>query len=53
VLYLARWFFYPEEAKQILSHPTMSLFLVRFRWLGHDSQWFLSYGMPLFGELLF
>ncbi|MBJ9986146.1 TDT family transporter [Acinetobacter sp. S40] len=27
VLYLARWLFYTNEAKQIFSHPTMSLFL--------------------------
>jgi len=52
VLYLARWFFYPEEAKQILSHPTMSLFLGTIPMaLATVLNGFLSYGMPLFGEL--
>ncbi|UYF71672.1 TDT family transporter [Acinetobacter ursingii] len=52
VLYLARWFFYPEEAKQILSHPTMSLFLGAIPMaLATVLNGFLSYGVPLFGEL--
>ncbi|MEQ1106289.1 TDT family transporter [Acinetobacter ursingii] len=52
VLYLARWFFYPEEAKQILSHPTMSLFLGTIPMaLATVLNGFLSYGVPLFGEL--
>ena len=51
VLYLARWFFYPEEAKQILSHPTMSLFLGTIPMaLATVLNGFLSYGVPLFGE---
>jgi len=52
VLYLARWFFYPEEAKQILSHPTMRLFLGTIPMaLATVLNGFLSYGVPLFGEL--
>ncbi|MCU4482496.1 TDT family transporter [Acinetobacter ursingii] len=52
VLYLARWFFYPEEAKQILSHPTMSLFLGTIPMaLATVLNGFLIYGVPLFGEL--
>ena len=53
VLYLARWFFYPEEAKQILSHPTMSLFLGTIPMaLATVLNGFLSYGVPLFGEFV-
>ena len=50
-LYLARWFLYSQEAKQILSHPTMSLFLGTIPMaLATVLNGFLTYGVSLFGE---
>lgn len=51
VLYLARWFFYPEEAKQIFSHSSMSLFLGTIPMaLATILNGFLVYGINFWGE---
>lgn len=52
VLYLARWYFYPHEAKQILQHPSMSLFLGTIPMgLATVLNGFLVYGINDWGEL--
>lgn len=52
LLYLARWFLYPNEAKQIFSHPSMGLFLGAIPMgLATVLNGFLKFGIPLYGDL--
>ncbi len=51
-LYLLRWFFYPQEAKQIFSHPSMALFLGAIPMgLATIINGFLKFGIGMFADL--
>lgn len=52
VLYGLRWLCYPTEAKQIFSHPMMSLFLGAIPMaLATIINGLLKYGQPLYGDV--
>ena len=51
-LYAARWLLYPQEAKQIFSHPSMALFLGAIPMgLATVLNGFLKYGIALYGDV--
>jgi hypothetical protein len=50
-LYVLRWLIYPQEAKQIFSHPTMALFLGAIPMgLATILNGFLKYGIAIYGD---
>lgn len=50
-LYVLRWLIYPQEAKQIFSHPAMALFLGTIPMgLATILNGFLKYGVAIYGE---
>lgn len=52
MLYLLRWLIYPQEAKQIFSHPSMALFLGAIPMgLATIINGFLKFGISLYGEV--
>lgn len=52
VLYGLRWIMFPKEAKQIFSHPTMSLFLGAIPMgLATIINGLLKFALPIYGEL--
>ncbi len=52
ILYLLRWFIYPQEAKQIFSHPSMALFLGAIPMgLATVINGFLKFGIGIFGDV--
>ncbi|OTG63902.1 TDT family transporter [Acinetobacter silvestris] len=52
LLYLLRWFLYPQEAKQIFSHPTMGLFLGAIPMgLATVINGLLKFGLPVYGDM--
>ncbi|OTG85210.1 TDT family transporter [Acinetobacter sp. ANC 4648] len=52
LLYLLRWYFYPQEAKQVFSHPTMALFLGAIPMgLATVINGLLKFGLPLYGDI--
>jgi tellurite resistance protein TehA-like permease len=54
VLYILRWILFPTEAKQIFSHPNMSLFLGAIPMgLATIANGFLSFGTIYMAILLF
>ncbi|MFW1799432.1 TDT family transporter [Acinetobacter nematophilus] len=51
-LYVLRWLIYPQEAKQIFSHPAMALFLGAIPMaLATILNGFLKYGIVLYGDV--
>lgn len=51
-LYSLRWIFFPHEAKQIIQHPMMSLFLGAIPMaLATIINGFLKYGLPIWGDI--
>ncbi|WP_353166143.1 TDT family transporter [Acinetobacter sp.] len=51
-LYVLRWLIYPQEAKQIFSHPAMALFLGAIPMaLATILNGFLKYGIILYGDV--
>lgn len=54
ILYVLRWLIYPQEAKQIFSHPAMALFLGAIPMgLATVLNGFLKYGIPIYGDVAF
>ena len=52
VLYALRWILFPTEAKQIFTHPNMSLFLGAIPMgLATIANGFLSFGTHLYGDI--
>lgn len=52
ILYVLRWLIYPQEAKQIFSHPSMALFLGAIPMgLATVLNGFLKYGIPIYGDV--
>lgn len=52
LLYGLRWLIFPKEAKQIFSHPTMSLFLGAIPMgLATIINGLLKFALPIYGEL--
>ncbi|QUY36603.1 TDT family transporter [Acinetobacter junii] len=52
ILYGLRWLLFPIEAKQILNHPNMSLFLGAIPMgLATIANGFLSFGVHLYGDI--
>lgn len=52
LLYVLRWLIYPQEAKQIFSHPSMALFLGAIPMgLATVLNGFLKYGIALYGDV--
>ena len=52
VLYLLRWVFYVDEARQIFYHPSMALFLGAIPMaLATVLNGFLKYGIALYGDV--
>lgn len=52
ILYGLRWILFPIEAKQILNHPNMSLFLGAIPMgLATIANGFLSFGVHLYGDI--
>ncbi|WOE30817.1 MULTISPECIES: TDT family transporter [unclassified Acinetobacter] len=52
ILYLLRWIIYPQEAKQIFTHPVMSLFLGTIPMgLATILNGFLKFGVVLYGDI--
>lgn len=52
ILYGLRWILFPTEAKQILNHPNMSLFLGAIPMgLATIANGFLSFGVHLYGDI--
>lgn len=52
MLYLLRWLIYPQEAKQIFSHPSMALFLGAIPMgLATIINGFLKFGIILYGDV--
>ena len=52
MLYLLRWLIYPQEAKQIFSHPSMALFLGAIPMgLVTIINGFLKFGIILYGDV--
>ena len=52
MLYVGRWLLYPQEAKQIFSHPSMGLFLGAIPMgLATVLNGFLKFGLPLYGDI--
>lgn len=52
MLYSLRWLIYPQEAKQIFSHPSMALFLGAIPMaLATVLNGFLKYGVTLYGDV--
>lgn len=52
ILYISRWIFYTQEAKQIFKHPVMSLFLGAVPMgLATILNGFLKFGIPLMGDV--
>lgn len=52
ILYGLRWLLFPIEAKQILNHPNMSLFLGAIPMgLATIANGFLSFGVNLYGDI--
>lgn len=50
-LYVLRWLIYPQEAKQIFSHPEMALFLGAIPMgLATILNGFLKYGIAIYGD---
>ncbi len=50
-LYVLRWLIYPQEAKQIFSHPAMALFLGAIPMgLATILNGFLKYGVAIYGK---
>ncbi|RKG37128.1 TDT family transporter [Acinetobacter rongchengensis] len=50
-LYILRWLIYPQEAKQIFSHPSMALFLGAIPMgLATVLNGFLKYGVVIYGD---
>ncbi|MBJ8551472.1 TDT family transporter [Acinetobacter bereziniae] len=50
-LYVLRWLIYPQEAKQIFSHPAMALFLGAIPMgLATILNGFLKYGIAIYGD---
>ena len=54
ILYVLRWLIYPQEAKQIFSHPAMALFLGAIPMgLATVLNGFLKYGIAIYGDVAF
>ncbi|RYL22733.1 TDT family transporter [Acinetobacter piscicola] len=52
LVYALRWLIYPQEAKQIFSHPSMALFLGAIPMgLATVLNGFLKYGVALYGDI--
>ncbi|MDM1759038.1 MULTISPECIES: TDT family transporter [unclassified Acinetobacter] len=52
LVYALRWLIYPQEAKQIFSHPSMALFLGAIPMgLATVLNGFLKYGVALYGDV--
>ncbi len=52
ILYALRWMLYPDEARQIFSHPVMSLFLGAIPMgLATILNGFLKFGAALYGDI--
>ena len=52
ILYVLRWLIYPQEAKQIFSHPSMALFLGAIPMgLATVLNGFLKYGITIYGDV--
>jgi len=52
ILYILRWLIYPQEAKQIFSHPSMALFLGAIPMgLATVINGFLKFGLVIYGDL--
>lgn len=51
-LYILRWLIYPQEAKQIFSHPSMALFLGAIPMgLATVLNGFLKFGVVIYGDI--